>query len=82
MSRYRLKQSVGTQYEGHVSAYTAYKAGVPLRMIDPTDPMQYHLCPVCKKPMKQVKTDNYGWGWVFDCKCLDGVPPNSGEVEP
>jgi hypothetical protein len=41
------------------------------------DPMAYHQCLVCKKPMKRVETANYGPGWVFDCKCLDAVPPQS-----
>lgn len=39
------------------------------------DPMAYHQCPVCKKPMRRV--ENYGPSWSFDCKCLDGVPPQS-----
>lgn len=41
------------------------------------DPMAYHQCPVCKKPMKRVETDHYGPGWVLDCKCLDAVAPQS-----
>jgi endogenous inhibitor of DNA gyrase (YacG/DUF329 family) len=39
--------------------------------------MAYHQCPICKKPMKRVETENYGPGWVFDCKCLDA----DGSVE-
>lgn len=79
MSRYRLKQSAGTQYEGYVSAYAAYKAGVPLQMIDPIDPMSYHRCPVCKKPMQRVETEHYGPGWVFVCKCLDSQASDGTE---
>lgn len=44
------------------------------------DPMSYHLCPVCKKPMKRVETENYGPGWVFDCKCLDAATRIEGGV--
>lgn len=49
-------------------------AGVP-------SPMAFHLCPVCKKPMKRVETDHYGPGWVFDCKCLDSaaLPDDGGD---
>ena len=78
MSRYRLRQSQGTQYQGYVSAYAAYKAGVPLQMIDP---MQYHSCPVCKKPMKRVET-YYGPGWHYDCKCLDGGSEIDAATDP
>lgn len=58
------------------------------------DPMAFHQCPVCKKPMKRVETEHYGHGWVFDCKCLDLVPAtredldfvyewrNAGDCEP
>jgi len=41
---------------------------------DEPDRMAYHLCPVCKKPMKRVETENHGPGWVLDCKCLDAKP--------
>jgi hypothetical protein len=45
------------------------------------EPMAYHRCPVCKKPMLREMDDHYGPGWVFDCDCLDAPSQPDGEAK-